>query len=77
MDLTGLPLAFGAFKAGERHDGLVLRAYEPTGRAGSARLSPADGWRFTAELNLLEDVIGELAFDFRSHQIRTWRLERQ
>jgi alpha-mannosidase len=70
----GHPLALGALKRAERGDGLVLRAYEPTGRAGSVRLSAAAGWRFAADLNLLEDRLGPARFDVGPHQVRTWSI---
>jgi alpha-mannosidase len=70
----GHPLALGALKRAERGDGLVLRAYEPTGRPGTARLSAAAGWRFAADLNLLEDRLGPARFEVGPHQVRTWSI---
>lgn len=70
----GHPLALGALKRAERGDGLVLRAYEPTGHPGTARLSAAAGWRFAAELNLLEDRLAPARFEVGPHQVRTWSI---
>jgi alpha-mannosidase len=75
LALDGLPLALGALKAAEDGDGLVLRLYEPHGARGTARLVLPDGWRATAELNLLEDPVGEPDLGFRPFQVRTFRLE--
>jgi alpha-mannosidase len=69
---SGLPLALGAFKAAYDGSGLVLRAYEPAGSAGEARIELCDDWHLTSELNLLEDAIGEPSFRFGKHQVRTW-----
>ncbi|HEY3477396.1 MAG TPA: glycoside hydrolase family 38 C-terminal domain-containing protein, partial [Streptomyces sp.] len=74
LGASGLPLGLGAFKAAEDGDGLVLRVYEPAGRPGAARVAPPDGWRIHEELDLLEDSAGAPAYDFRPHQIRSWRL---
>lgn len=74
LDSSGLPLGLGAFKPAEDGDGLVLRVYEPAGHPGTARIEPPEGWRIHEELDLLEDSAGVPGFDFRPHQIRSWRL---
>jgi alpha-mannosidase len=74
--LSGLPLALGTFKAGERSTGLVLRAYEPAGGRGNVDLELPVGWAVRAELNLLEDVTGAPGFHFGPYQIRTWSIDR-
>jgi alpha-mannosidase len=71
----GLPLALGTLKAAENSSGLVLRAYEPAGSHGAARLAFASGWHVTSEMNLLEETVGPPSFTFSPHQIRTWLAE--
>ena len=72
--LDGLPLGLGALKPLEDGGGLVLRAYEPQGARGTARLTLPDGWSLDAATDLLERVSGEPELGFGPFQVRSWRL---
>jgi alpha-mannosidase len=76
LALDGLPLGLGALKALEDGGGLVLRAYEPQGARGTARLTLPDGWALDSATDLLERPSGEPDLDFGPFQVRTWRLLR-
>jgi alpha-mannosidase len=72
--LDGMPLGLGTLKALEDGGGLVLRAYEPQGARGSARLALPDDWTLESEADLLERSSGEAQLGFGPFQVRTWRL---
>jgi alpha-mannosidase len=72
--LDGMALGLGTLKALEDGGGLVLRAYEPQGARGSARLALPDGWTLESEADLLERPSGEAQLGFGPFQVRTWRL---
>ena len=72
--LDGLPLGLGALKSLEDGGGLVLRAYEPQGARGAARLTLPDDWALESAADLLERPTGEPALEFGPFQVRTWRL---
>jgi len=76
LALDGLPLGLGALKSLEDGGGLVLRAYEPQGARGTARLTLPDGWALDSATDLLERPSGEPDLDFGPFQVRTWRLLR-
>jgi alpha-mannosidase len=76
ITVEGVPLALGTLKGCEMSSGLVLRAYEPAGRRGRVTVTPPPGWAVSAELNLLEDIVGPPDFTFGPHQIRTWSIDR-
>ncbi len=72
--LDGLPLGLGAQKALEDGGGLVLRAYEPQGARGIARLTLPESWALDSATDLLERPSGEPELCFGPFQVRTWRL---
>jgi alpha-mannosidase len=72
--LDGLPLGLGTLKALEDGGGLVLRAYEPQGARGDARLTLPEHWRLESGADLLERATGEPELGFGPFQVRTWRL---
>jgi alpha-mannosidase len=54
--------------------GLVLRAYEPQGARGTARLTLPERWAVESAADLLERPSGEAELGFGPFQVRTWRL---
>ncbi len=75
--LDGLPLGLGTLKALEDGGGLVLRAYEPHGARGTARLTLPEDWTLECGADLLERPSGEPELGFGPFQVRTWRLRRR
>lgn len=75
VEIGGLAVALSAFKPAEHGTGLVLRTYEPAGARGAVTLRPADGWRLSGEVNILEEPLGEPELWFTPFQIRSWRLD--
>ena len=74
LALDGLPLGLGTLKALEDGGGLILRAYEPHGARGTARLTLPEPWRLESAADLLERPTGEPDLGFGPFQVRTWRL---
>lgn len=74
LAVEGLTLGLGALKVCEDSDDVVLRVYEPQGGRGSANVTAPEGWELGAELNLLEDPIGEPDLSMTPFQVRSWRL---
>jgi alpha-mannosidase len=74
--LDGVVLGLGALKVLEDGGGLVLRAYEPQGARGDARLELPSGWTADAELDLLEQDTGPAATTFEPFKVRSWSLRR-
>jgi alpha-mannosidase len=77
LELVGLPLGLASLKVLENGGGLVLRSYEPQGARGKVSLTLPEGWRAAAEVNLLEQVVGEPELSFTPFQVRSWLLRRQ
>ncbi len=71
-----MTLGLGGFKTAEDGDELLLRVYEPAGARGRVAARPAAGWRFTGELNVLEERTGDADMNFSPFQIHTWMLRR-
>jgi alpha-mannosidase len=74
LALDGLPLGLGALKVLEDGGGLILRAYEPQGARGGARLSLPEGWALESGADLLERATGEPELGFGPFQVRSWRI---
>ena len=76
LTVAGAGLGLGTLKPLENGAGLVLRAYEPYGARGAARIELPAGWVMDAELDLLERPLGEPQTFFTPFQVHTWRLRR-
>jgi alpha-mannosidase len=76
LSIKGPRLGLGALKAVEQGDGLILRAYEPSGARGEADVALPPGWRAASEVDLLERDTGAPEFSFGPFQVHSWRLER-
>jgi alpha-mannosidase len=72
--LEGIPLSLGALKPLEEGGGLVLRAYEPQGARGEARVSLPSGWEAESDLDLLESGTGPASAWFAPFEVRSWLL---
>jgi alpha-mannosidase len=72
--LEGIPLGLGALKPLEDGKGLVLRAYEPQGARGEARVVLPSGWEAESDLDLLESATGPATAWFAPFKVRSWLL---
>jgi len=73
--LEGVALGLGALKRREDGDGLVLRVYEPQGARGPLTVQLPEPWTVTAEVDLLEEPIGQPPDSMGPFQVRTLLLE--
>ncbi len=73
--LEGVALGLGALKRQEDAEGLVLRVYEPQGARGPLTVQLPEGWKVTAEVDLLEEPIGPPPDRMGPFQVRTLLLE--
>ena len=67
-----------AFKPAYDGNGFILRAFERAGREASAKLQLPAGYRLVGEVNLLEDMLGDITenISFAPFQIRSLRLKK-
>ncbi|GAC1445431.1 MAG: alpha-mannosidase [Chloroflexota bacterium] len=76
LALTGLTLGLGTLKGTEEGDGLIFRVYEPCGGRGTALLDLPEEWSTVANVNLLEESLGDTTYDFTPFAVRSWRLQK-
>lgn len=67
-----------AFKPAYDGNGFILRAFERTGKEVQTKLALPAGYRLEGEVNLLEDMLGEITenITFAPFQIRSLRLKK-
>ena len=65
-----------AFKPAYEGDGFVLRMFERTGKAGTAKVALPEGYRMDCEVDLLEEKMGEAGevLAFKPFQIRSLKV---
>lgn len=65
-----------AFKPAYDGDGYVLRMFERTGKAGTAKVTMPEGYRIDCEVDLLEEKMGEATdvLTFKPFQIRSFKV---
>jgi len=76
LRITGLPVGLGALKVAEDGGDLILRVYEPHGARGPVEVGVPQGWKLTAETDLLERDTGAPDLYFNPFQVHSWRLKR-
>jgi len=76
LRITGLPVGLGALKVAEDGGDLILRVYEPRGARGPVEVGVPQGWKLTAETDLLERDTGAPDLYFTPFQVHSWRLKR-
>jgi alpha-mannosidase len=75
LGVEGMSLGLSGFKPAEEAGALILRAYEPAGARGTAKLSLPPGWEIAGEVNLLEEAAGPANLGFTPFQLHSWRIK--